>query len=172
MAAGLLQPSCCLSELCQGLSVGVRTRKCIHPFAWCMPCILAYHHCSRVSFLQRRDSCQLCKRADPQWHPQAATITLRLLVGFVQSHLPLQKLHAISVFFLNLRKGLSSPSKLLAFCFPLCTALLGLPSSAISPWPASEEEPSTVVGSPGPSSNTESSSGLTKSSGLGNPGRQ
>jgi hypothetical protein len=59
------------------------------------------------------------QRADPQWHPQAATITLRLLVGFVQSDLPLQKSHAISVFFLNLRKGLSSSSKLLAFRFPL-----------------------------------------------------
>ncbi len=172
MAAGPLRASCCPSELCQGLAVGVRARKYIPPFAWCTPCILAYHHCSRVSFLGKGIRVNKAKeeRTHNGIHEQPQSQCDFSWASF-RGHLPLQKSHAISVFFLNLRNGLSSSSRLLAFRLPLGAVLLGLPSSAISPWPASDEEPSTVVGGPGTSSNTESSSGLTKSSGLDSPGR-
>jgi hypothetical protein len=95
---------------------------------------------------------------------------LRLLVNFIQGHVPLQKLHAISVFFLNLRKGCDTPSgEPLTLCFPLFAILMGL-SSTRSPCPASEEEPSIAVDGPGTSRKTESSCGLTKLSTLESPG--
>ena len=96
---------------------------------------------------------------------------LRLLMNFIQKYLPLQKLHAISVFFLNRRKGVNPLSGApFALCFPLREVFTGLFSSG-SPWPASEEEPSIVVDGPGTSRKTESSRGLTKSSALEISGR-
>jgi hypothetical protein len=96
---------------------------------------------------------------------------LRLLMNFIQRYLPLQKLHAISVFFLNRRKGVNLPSGgPIALRFPLRDVFTGLSSSG-SPWPASEEEPSNVVDGPGTSRKTESSRGLTKSVALEISGR-
>lgn len=95
---------------------------------------------------------------------------LQLIMNFVQRHLPLQKLHAISVFFLNRRRGVNPSDGPFALCFPLRAVFIGL-SSTGSPWPASEEELSIVVGGPGTSSRTELSRGLTKSPALEISGR-
>jgi hypothetical protein len=95
---------------------------------------------------------------------------LQLIMNSVQSHLPLQKLHAISVFFLNRRRGVNPSDGPFILCFPLRAVLIGLSPSG-SLWPASEEELSNVVGGPGTSSRTESNSGLAKSSALEISGR-
>ena len=53
-------------------------------------------------------------------HPQSAISAYGLVLNFIQRHLPLQKLHAISVFFLNLRNGVNpSSNEPLTLCFPL-----------------------------------------------------
>ena len=91
------------------------------------------------------------------------TQALATFSNFVQKHLPLQKLHAISVFFLNRRKGVNPPSSgPFALCFPLREVFTGLSSG--SPWPVSEEEPSIVADGPGISRKTGPSRGLTKPS--------
>src|SRR6267154_170639 len=127
-----------------------------------MSCTLVYRHCSQASFLKEGNYVNnVERRTDPQTPMHKR---LRLLMNLVQRHLPLQKLHAISVFFLNRRKGVNPPSVgPFALCFPLRDIFTGLSSSG-SPWPASEEEPSIVVDGPGTSRKTESSRGLTKSS--------
>src|SRR5258708_19662290 len=84
-------------------------------------------------------------------------------MNFVKGSFPLKKSPAFPVFFLNRRKGVNPPSGgPFALCFPLRPVFTGLSSSG-SPWPASEEEPSAVVGGPGASRNTEPNKGLTKS---------
>jgi hypothetical protein len=106
------------------------------------------------------------KKNGPTMHKR-----LRLLMNFIQRYIPLQKLHAISVFFLNRRKGVNPPSDgPFALRFPLREVFAGLSSSG-SPWPASEEEPSIVVDGSGTSRKTESSRGLTKSFALEISGR-
>ena len=160
------RPFCCLSELYRDLVFGLwlRTRT---PLPACrMSCTWVCRRCSRASVLKKGNYVNnVERRTDPQY-----TSACNFSCNFIQRYLPLQKLHAISVLFLNRRKGVKPPSEgPFARCFPLRAAFMGL--STGSPWPASEEEPSIVVGGTGTSSKTESSRGLTKSSALEISGR-
>jgi hypothetical protein len=75
LSRGLSQASYSLSELYQDLVVGVQAHRYTPRVSSYTSCTLAFHHCSRASFLKGEKLRQQCekKNGPTMWHPRAAT---------------------------------------------------------------------------------------------------